>query len=587
MRQPAKLAAIYVRVSSEEQVQGYSLSAQERAAEAYCTAHGWDIVGIYRDEGRSARTDNVAKRPSFASLLDDADAGHFDVIVVHKNDRFARNRRIAFETFDRLARAGIGFVSIAENMDYSTPAGQLMLTMLVGLNQFYSDNLSLETKKGKHERKAQGLYNGLLPFGVVKNAQGTPVLDMDARYCDVTTRTEIATGNGLTYAFELARAGKTDREIAQALNAAGYWTTGNRGMNRFQKDSVRVMLRNRFYVGDLPDGRGGWVPGRHGALIDPDLFDAAQTARERNTLRPRRVAGVRSPWSLSGLAVCAGCGKPVTADGKHRARCQGRTQGNGGEQPSFSQALIDDQLTFILSTFDIAEDQRGRLLAAWRHSQSRHVDTAASRLRIQRKLDRLKVLFLDGDLTTEKYRAQKDALTGELASLPPVGNPDSDAGARLAAYLADVSRAWTDATPEERNKLARSLFASVVVDNKQAAACVPRPELEPFFRTVAVNPASESCKGGSDGDRLHEMDAFESPLVPILYPEYMLRSRNRRGAGRYAAGTRHCRISEEQLSELVTRAKSESLRSIARDLGVSHETVRAALRTADVSGRLR
>jgi site-specific DNA recombinase len=90
-------------------------------------------------------------------MLEDAEAGRIDVIVVHKNDRFARNRRIAFETFDRLSKCGVGFVSIAENMDYSTPAGQLMLTMLVGLNQFYSDNLSLETKKGKHERKAQDL----------------------------------------------------------------------------------------------------------------------------------------------------------------------------------------------------------------------------------------------------------------------------------------------------------------------------------------------------------------------------------------------------------------------------------------------
>src|SRR5215208_1744697 len=69
------------------------------------------------------------------------------------------------------------FVSLSEQIDYSSPSGQQMLTMLVGLSQFYSDNLSLETKKGKAERKAQGLYNGLLPFGLKKNSLGLPIPD--------------------------------------------------------------------------------------------------------------------------------------------------------------------------------------------------------------------------------------------------------------------------------------------------------------------------------------------------------------------------------------------------------------------------
>jgi len=451
MNQTIKRAAIYVRVSSEEQIQGYSLDAQVRATEARCTAHGWSVVNIYRDEGRSARTDNIAKRPGFAAMLDDADNKRFDVIVVHKNDRFARNRRIAFETFDRLTKAGVGFVSIAENMDYSTPSGQLMLTMLVGMNQFYSDNLSLETKKGKAERKAQGIYNGFLPFGVVKGPAGLPVFDSEPHYCNVATRTEIVNGRGLVYAFELAAEGKADREIAQALNEAGYRTTGNRGTNPFQKDSVRVIIRNRFYVGELPDGQGGWIVGRHGAILDPDLFERAQTTRLRNAARPRRVAGIRSPWLLSGLAVCASCGKPVTADGKQRARCQGRTQGNGCEQPSFAQSIIDKQMTFVLSNFDVPEDQRSRFVTAWKANQSRDLDSAATRLRIQRKLDRLKLIFIEGDMTPSEYRTRKNTLTQELAMLPTVGNPNSEAGERLAAYLADVSKAWKVANAEERN----------------------------------------------------------------------------------------------------------------------------------------
>src|SRR5918995_4187676 len=90
-----QLAAIYVRVSSKEQVEGYSLDAQRRACREFCAARGYTIVAEYADEGVSAHTDNLAKRPDFSRLLTDADAAPFSVIVVHKMDRFARKLRVA------------------------------------------------------------------------------------------------------------------------------------------------------------------------------------------------------------------------------------------------------------------------------------------------------------------------------------------------------------------------------------------------------------------------------------------------------------------------------------------------------------
>src|SRR5687767_2619834 len=105
-------AAIYARVSSEEQVDGYSLDAQLRACRAYLTDHGWTVVAEYVEEGRSARTDDIAKRPQFKRMMEDARRRGFDLLIVHKLDRFARNRRIAFECFDRLSKWGVGFVSL-------------------------------------------------------------------------------------------------------------------------------------------------------------------------------------------------------------------------------------------------------------------------------------------------------------------------------------------------------------------------------------------------------------------------------------------------------------------------------------------
>ena len=68
--------------------------------------------------------------------------------------------------------------------------------------------------------------------------------------------------------------------------------------------------------------------------------------------------------------------------------------------------------------------------------------------------------------------------------------------------------------------------------------------------------------------------------MPFLYPERVLRSLQRRGAGRYAAGAKGLRIPRERWSEVAARAEREGLRAVARDLGVSHETVRSVLRSA-------
>ncbi len=74
----------YVRVSTEEQASGYSLDAQRRAIEGFCAVRGWGAIAWYEDAGRSAYADDLAKRPAFARLLGDAEAGAFDVVLVHK-----------------------------------------------------------------------------------------------------------------------------------------------------------------------------------------------------------------------------------------------------------------------------------------------------------------------------------------------------------------------------------------------------------------------------------------------------------------------------------------------------------------------
>jgi DNA invertase Pin-like site-specific DNA recombinase len=122
-------AALYARVSSEEQVEGYSIDAQLRACRDYAKNQGWTVVAEYVDEGRSARAEDTSKRPKFKAMLEAAKNREFDILIVHKLDRFSRNLLLTLRCFDELSRTGTTFISLSEQIDYTTPMGRVFLAM--------------------------------------------------------------------------------------------------------------------------------------------------------------------------------------------------------------------------------------------------------------------------------------------------------------------------------------------------------------------------------------------------------------------------------------------------------------------------
>src|SRR5688572_26224182 len=96
-------AAIYSRVSKEIQLENYSLEAQRDECQKLAAGRRWQVVQMYTDEGISAKT---TERPGFQAMIRDAKAGHFNVIVVHKLDRFSRSVVDLLMTLQELERAG-------------------------------------------------------------------------------------------------------------------------------------------------------------------------------------------------------------------------------------------------------------------------------------------------------------------------------------------------------------------------------------------------------------------------------------------------------------------------------------------------
>ncbi len=306
--------AIYIRVSSDEQVEGYSLDAQLRACRAYADMRGWIVVDIYADEGLSAFKDRIEDRPQLTRLLADVRAGLVNAVIVHKLDRFFRRAHLLLQTVEEFERRGVILVSISEQIDFSTPIGRVMLANLAAFAEYYSRNLGEETRKGHREKARQGKIVGPIPVGYRKDEQGVLVPSSDAEVV-VLIFQFYATGQ---YSYG---------DIAAELNRRGHRLPSVKYTTSFlySKGSVREILRNPIYRG-IVRCTGQEYPGLHTPLIDEATWQAVKQIREpragkggRVSIRPKDEQAAL----LTEIAYCAHCGNPMVyqpGDGVERTR---------------------------------------------------------------------------------------------------------------------------------------------------------------------------------------------------------------------------------------------------------------------------
>jgi len=220
-------AGIYIRVSTDEQAQGYGLDVQRERCRAAAVARGWMVVGEYADEGISGTLDE-RERPGLSCMLAAAEAGEIDAVIVLALDRLARNARLILRLTDQLREAGAEFVSVKEAIDTSTPAGRLFRTMLAGMAEFERDVIVERTVAGRDRRgRIDGERGGRVPFGYVRTAQGIEIVEHEAEQ--------------VRHIFTARAQGATLREIAVAMNESGH--PSPRG-GRWHPSSVAQVLMN-------------------------------------------------------------------------------------------------------------------------------------------------------------------------------------------------------------------------------------------------------------------------------------------------------------------------------------------------------
>lgn len=329
----------------------------------------------------------------------------------------------------------------------------------------------------------------------MKGADGIPVANPD-------------TIVGLRLAFALAAEGHSDRDVAQALNERGYRTQSNRGNNPFTKDTICAILQNRFYLGELPGERPqDAAPVRHAAVIDCDVFDAAQDARARRAITGRTtVRRDRTIYALSGLGTCAHCGGRMTVQpNRNRPRlfCNNKRQTGGCTAKSALMSGHEAQIGGHMATFTIPTDFRERLAARFGREEPVTDDTAARRKTIENRLSRIKEMYGWGDMERADYLAERERLQRELATLTAQDEGAHDQLGAFAELIGNIGQTWEEADSEQRNRMARLLFEEVVINDERVMAVKPRPELAAFFALDGQHRglSSYACTGGSDGIR--------------------------------------------------------------------------------------
>ena len=450
----------YVRVSTEDQTKGYSLDAQRAEIQRYCEQHGYELVRIYPDEGVSAHTDKIWKRPQLSLLLKDAQAEQrqFDVVIVHTIDRWARNMRVQTEALEILGRAGVGFASVTENIDYTTLEGRLMLTMIGGFAEFFSGQLARHVQKGVRQRVAHGLPNGSVPFGYLTDEEtGIP--------CPVPDEAE-----AVQTAFAKRAAGETNGQIANWINAQGLTT--RRG-NPFTPGAIRDMLSFRFYLGVVTLNNREFA-GQHEAIIVRDLFERVQTRTVKRGPGRARVGGPRG--LLAGMIRCSRCGKPLQADRNK--------SGNPLYRERHASACETNRRSCVASDIDA---QMGDLFCSlvlprdWKQAIARQsVKTEGPSVAdLEERRSRLGEVYADGTIKREVYRRRLEELDALLRMAQVSTTIELD---EVAELLGGLPEFWDGAKADERRRLLRPLVETVYVDigSKRIVGIAPVPA----FRTL-------------------------------------------------------------------------------------------------------
>lgn len=448
----AKRCLLYVRVSTEEQVRhGYSLEAQLEELEAYAKQFCMQIVGVYTDDGVTARKE-VRKRKGLSALLESVKRNETDYVLFIKLDRWFRSVREYYKVQDILEAHGVGWKAILEDYDTSTTNGRLNLNIRLSVAQDESDRTGDRIRFVNESRvRHGGAITGSYPYALYAD-KGSVCVDEE----------KALIVKGLFDCYE--ERGSIRSCIEHMSNAFNV---------RFGHGTITRMLTNELYIGKYRDNDS----------YCPEIISREQFGRVQRIIESKAFTRDRKHFFIfRGLIACPICDCKMTGWAQHdykfgriylRYRC-GRKWISKSCTHNFTpwEERIEKYLLL-----NIRREIEAHLFAYGSDSKKQQrpkIDVA----KIKRQLERLKALYMEEIIAIEDYRADflklnQQLADAEYANKKSIGSPNTEAMKNILKM--DFENSYSELKPEERRRLWISIIDQIIAIDKDTFKIVFLP----------------------------------------------------------------------------------------------------------------
>jgi DNA invertase Pin-like site-specific DNA recombinase len=398
------------------------------------------VVDIYADEGITARK-ALNKRLQFQRLIKDVQAGKIDLILVTKLDRWFRNIKDYHNTQEILEKHNCNWRTIYENYDTSTASGRLHINIMLSVNQDECDRTSERIKAVfEHKKDKKEATTGAMPLGykvvdkkIVKDADLEPLVN------DVFNHFELHNNKSATVRYINEKYG-----------------------TRYHYNTIARMLNKPIYKGEFSGIEGFCEP-----YLDNDRWNKIQSLAERN-IKQRHNDRV---YTYSGLLICKECGLHMAGSTSTYKKADGSKQYYKHYRcdNSVNRKWCNHNLSLKESDIDafIVKHLKAELqnYKAEFEINSQEVDYKSQRLKIEKKIKRLKDLYINELITLEEYKADLNKFNAELDKIP-TDTIKTDFRAIETLLNMDIESLYYELTHAERQVLIRSVIKQINVDAK-------------------------------------------------------------------------------------------------------------------------
>ena len=466
MSSPSVRFVGFARVSTKEQeAEGQSLDVQENAIKAYVTQHGGQLLKVFR-VAESARASE--ERRVFQEMLAFAEdpANKVNCIVFKAVDRATRNTLDLHRLEALWEKLGIDVRIVEGDMRMSEAGGNLMINMLGVWAKHQIQTQSGKINEARQHLRDQGKLAYRAPFGYQNIRIG--------QVAQVVVHTD--NGPKIRRIFELyAFENLTVRDLIDRLKAEGITYTTKHP--RFNKAKLHTILRDRTYLGEIRTPKG-YRPGTsHQPLIDRATFDRVQ-------IRLGDKHYTKHAMVFAGVMTCDECGRRITGERIRNRyvyyRCGGYSSPGHADRTRMTEAEVEDQIVTFLKSLSFGDPElrewfRDALCAAAGKTQQ---DAAGRRSRLRAEVDRLEKkidglleLRLNGELNADQFRAAKDKfvadkrdLEREIAAESKGQLAQGEAAVKALELSEGLAARWSTADPITKRLILSTVTLNITVN---------------------------------------------------------------------------------------------------------------------------